>query len=142
MKYTEMLAHVQKIGHFGSTEDAGKAIHAVSGVLARRISQKEAQKMASQMPKEVASVMSSVSEHEVFGLQDFFSRIAEEMGIDSAEAMHHAEVVLGVFQDALPTEILEGVFSELGPDYQKFLNASAILSKREGLSLSKAAFRL
>ena len=142
MKYSQMLAYVQKIGHFVSEEEAERALLAVSAVLAARISPEGAQKMASQMPKDVASVMSAVSEHDTFALQEFFNRIAGKVGVDQAKAMHHAEVVLGVLQDAMPTEILEVVFSGLDPEYRKFLNASALLGKREGLSLARAAFRL
>ncbi len=142
MKYSRILAHVQKIGHFRSVEDAEKAVHAVSAVLAARIGQEEAKKMASQLPKEIAADMYLASGHETFGLQEFFNRVAGKLGAGPAEALHHAEVVLGVLQDAVPTEILETVFAGLDPEYRKFLNASAVLGKREGLSLQKAAFRL
>ncbi len=148
MKYSQVLAHVQKIGHFGSAEDAEKAVLAVSFALAVRVGREIAKKMASQMPKEIASAMSSASGHETFGLQEFFNRVAEKMSATSsgrvspAEAMHHAEAALAVLQDAMPTEVLEAVFSGLDAEYRKFLDASAVLGKREGLSLQKAAFRL
>lgn len=141
MKYSQIVEFVQKIGHF-ETEETEDIIRVVCAAFAQRLSEKAAQKMASQLPKELALVMTSVSGHETFGFPEFFDRIAENLGIDKSSAMHHAEVVLCVLQDAVPTEILERVFSELDPEFIKFLNASAALDKRERFTLTKAPVRL
>lgn len=138
MKYSRMLEYVQLIGRFESGEDAGRAILAVSEVLARRLSPEGARKLASQLPREAASAMNSAPGHEIFGMQDFFSRVAEKLGVGPAEAMHHAEVVFGVLQDAAPVEIWERVFKELDPEYIKFINASAVTDKREGFFAGRA----
>lgn len=142
MKYSQIVAYVRKIGHFDTEEEAENAICVVARAFAQRLSEKAASKMASQLPGEIASTMTAVSGHGEFGLLDFFNRIAQNLAIGQAEAFHHAEVVLSVLQDALPTEILERVFAGLDPEFRNFLNASAVLDKREGFSLTKAAVRL
>jgi len=129
MRYPEILAYVERIGKFKDPGEAEKAIRAVLAAFARRISPKEAHDFASQLPKELASSMDAVTEHEEFRLDEFFERIGEKLGISPAEGMHHAEVVLGVVQEAVDTGELEDFFPELAPEFVLFLNKSAVVIK-------------
>lgn len=137
MRYRQIVEHVQKIAGFKAPEDAQKAISAVSEALAERLSGGLMRKVASQLPKEISSVMDSVPRHEVFGLQEFFNLVAGKLGTAPAEAMHHAEAVLAVLQDAAPVEIWEQVYPELDPEYRKFIDSSAVTGKREGFLIGR-----
>ena len=54
--------------------------------------------------------------------------VAEHEGVTYAAAEHHAEAVLGVLQENLPSRQTEEIFSHLPADYADFLMRSRELA--------------
>lgn len=132
MKYNHFIALVKRVGNLRSDAEAEKASLAVLEIFASLLGEKKARNVAAQLPGELRMAMLQVKEHGPFPLPEFFRRIADKEGVPEPEAMAHAQAVLAMLQEAITEGELDSIYPELTPEYQEFLNQSAVAAKSTG----------
>ena len=124
MKGEQFIAEVRNLAELYSTEDAEKAIRATLETLKERLAGNEPSNLAAQLPPEVAVFVEGDGGREAFSMQEFYERVAEKEGTNSAEALKHARAVATVLQTAVTGGELEDVRSQLGNDYEELFGQS------------------
>lgn len=134
MKTKEFITRVLNLGEFISETHAGNVAEAVLKTFGRRISYKEMQDLASQLPKEIAEMLNTTERREDWTVEEFVRQVARaEGGVPVDTAGEHARIVLGVLQQAASTEEIEDILSELPGEYIAFLQESELRAKSGGL---------
>ncbi len=118
MEYSELLARIEDQARL-DTEGAEQALSATLTTLAERISDEEAEDLASQLPGEVkAQLTGAVGGGELFAADEFIKRVADrEGGVPPEEARAHAEAVLITLREAISGGEFEDILLQLPDDY-------------------------
>lgn len=119
MDYSELISRIEDQAGL-DTEGAEQALAATLSTLAERISEEEAQDLASQLPGEVKPQVTEAvdGEAEVFSAEEFIRRVAErEGGIPRDQAWAHAEAVLITLREAISGGEFEDILLQLPDDY-------------------------
>jgi uncharacterized protein (DUF2267 family) len=94
MYYQEFLKNVQYRARLESEDDAKLVIEATLKTLAQRLQHQEAEELIDQLPQEVGKYLQTVKKNELFGLQEFYRRVARYTGEGLPEAQRHARAVI------------------------------------------------
>jgi uncharacterized protein (DUF2267 family) len=102
--------------------EARRATDAALATLSERITPRETQVLAAQLPRDLRPfVLSPKGGPERFGAEEFVRRVAEREGVDDEEAAAHARAVLASLDEAVVGG-LEYVRAQLSPDYAPLLD--------------------
>jgi uncharacterized protein (DUF2267 family) len=126
MQYNEFLNEVQQRGNLNSTDEAEDAIRATFGVLARRLPGSEANDLAAQLPPDLAQYFEQdqASPAEPFSLDQFFTRVNEEQGIDMPTASMYVRSVMDALGELLPQEHYQRLRSALPDEFVSMFDTS------------------
>jgi uncharacterized protein (DUF2267 family) len=118
MDYSELVSRIEDQANL-DTEGAEQALAATLTTLAERISEEEAEDLASQLPREVkAQLTGAGGDGEVFSVNEFVKRVADrEGGIAPEEGRRHAEAVLITLREAMSGGEFEDILLQLPDDY-------------------------
>jgi uncharacterized protein (DUF2267 family) len=118
MDYSELVSRIEDQANL-DTEGAEQALAATLTTLAERISEEEAEDLASQLPREVKALLTGAgSDGEVFSANEFVKRVAKrEGGIAPEEGRRHAEAVLITLREAMSGGEFEDILLQLPDDY-------------------------
>ena len=120
MKGDRFIAEVRNLAELGNNEEAEKAIRATLETLRERLAGNEPSNLAAQLPPEIASYAEGSGGQDSFGVEEFYSRVAEKEGVGQDEAVKHARAVATVLQTAVTGGQLDDVRSQLGNEYKEF----------------------
>jgi uncharacterized protein (DUF2267 family) len=116
MDYAEFLALIEDQAGL-DTEEAEQALVATLTTLAERISEEEAEDLASQLPSELKPQLVATPDAEIFGAEEFLRRVAKREGTPPDQAKSHAEAVLSTLSDAISGGEFEDILLQLPDDY-------------------------
>jgi uncharacterized protein (DUF2267 family) len=119
MKGDEFIAEVRNLAELGNDEDAEKATRATLETLRERLAGDEPSNLAAQLPPEVASYVEGAGGQDSFGVDEFYSRVAQKEGVGQDEATRRARAVATVLQTAVTGGELDDVHSQLGDEYKE-----------------------
>lgn len=124
-EYDEFIKEVQDRGHMDSRERAEETVRATLRTLAERLAGGEPHDLTSQLPPGLAEHVRYDEEQksEPFSLQEFFQRVAEKEGTEAPNAVHQAQVVMEVLQDAVTRGEIDNVKSQLPREYAPLFEA-------------------
>lgn len=96
MQHEEFIEEVRKRADLTSTDEAERATRATLIVLGEYLSGGEGPDLAAQLPQGIAEYLKRQppGRPEIFSLEDFLQRVAEEEDIDSESASTHARAVI------------------------------------------------
>jgi uncharacterized protein (DUF2267 family) len=117
MKYQDFLGQVHEKAHLAALEEAVTASRAALSVLAQRLTAGQRSDLAAQLPEEIGSYLTVEGESERFDLDAYYQRVSEEEGVDLPDAVHHAQAVMAVVQDAVTRGEMEDVLSQLPDEF-------------------------
>src|SRR5829696_2014583 len=109
----------RNLGGLASIEEAEKATGATLDRLRRGLAGNEPSNLAAQLPPEIAPYAEGSGGQESFGLDEFYSRVAQKEGVGQDEAAKHARAVATVLQTAVTGGELDDVRSQLGNEYKE-----------------------
>jgi RND superfamily putative drug exporter len=96
---------------------AQRATDAALVTLSERITQRETNVLAAQLPRDLRGlVLAPPGGTERFGAEEFVRRVGEREGVDDGEAAAHARAVLRTLDEAVAGD-LDYVRAQLSPDY-------------------------
>lgn len=125
MNYDDFVMQVRDRAHLGTSDDALKAIQATLEVLSERLSQEEANDLASQLPKEFKPYLTQQKETESFDVNEFFRRVSKRERVELDDAGNHAKAVVSVICDAVSPGELRDVLGELPEDYDRLFELAS-----------------
>ena len=114
----EFLTEVRNLAELGDNEEAEKAARATLETLRERLAGNEPSNLAAQLPPEIASYVEVTGGQDRFGVDEFYSRVAQREGVSQDEAARHARAVATALQTAVTGGELDDVRSQLGNDYK------------------------
>jgi len=117
MKYQDFLGQVHEKAHLAALEEAVTASRAALSVLAQRLTAGQRTDLAAQLPEEIGSYLAVEGESERFDLDAYYQRVSEQEGVDLPDAVHHAQAVMAVVQDAVTRGEMEDVLSQLPEEF-------------------------
>ncbi len=111
MQHEEFIEEVRKRADLTSTDEAERATRATLIVLGEYLSGGEGPDLAAQLPQGIAEYLKRQppGRPEIFSLEDFLQRVAEEEDIDSESASTHARAVINVLEEAVSRGEMENV---------------------------------
>jgi uncharacterized protein (DUF2267 family) len=125
MKYDEFVGQVQNRAQLGSRGEAVAAIRATLENLAMRLNYESADKLASQLPREIGYYMTNAPRAdyraERVTLDEFFERVAESEPADLPDAVYHARVVMEVVSEAVSRGEIEKLVAQLPDEFDRFV---------------------
>ncbi|MCL6583732.1 MAG: DUF2267 domain-containing protein [bacterium] len=117
MRYQEFIEQVKKLGGFESLDEAAKVTEATLETLSERLSRKEREDLAAQLPKELKEYFLKGRDTERFLLEDFYSRVSARAAVRYHRAVEQAQAVMQVLREAVSPGELEDILSELPDEY-------------------------
>ncbi|MBD3182446.1 DUF2267 domain-containing protein [Candidatus Poribacteria bacterium] len=127
MKYDDFIKEVQTRGRLSSQGEAVQAIRATLEVLGQRITQKEAEHLASELPQEIGVYLRDAGDTERFDLDEFFERVnkIEKSSVDLAESVHHARAVISVVKDAISEGEINDILAQLPDEFEPLFKSGS-----------------
>ncbi len=116
MRYDEFVKHVQAHVDTASKDEALRAIHATLETLGERLSKKEREDLAAQLPKELRPDLLK-REHEPFDLEEFYNRISARAGVRRPHAIDYARAVIKTLNEAVSPGEIDDIRIELAPAF-------------------------
>jgi len=124
MTERELVERVARRAGVGVVE-ANRATHAALTTLAERITPRESEALAAQLPRGLAGdVRRAARGPERFPADEFVRRVGERAGVPATDARAHARAVLATLEDTT-TDRLAYVRAELSPDYEELFAGRA-----------------
>lgn len=120
MKFEEFLGHVQDRAKLDSLDAAMLATRATLGTLSERLTGNEPRDLAAQLPGEIGVHLTTDGSGwgERFDVRDFIARVSQREGVPEVQATHHAQVVMGVVNEAVSSGEMADVRGQLPSDYE------------------------
>jgi uncharacterized protein (DUF2267 family) len=119
MKGDQFIAEVRNLADLANNEEAEKAVHATLETLRERLAGNEPSNLAAQLPQEIAPYVEGSGGQDSFGVDEFYSRVAQKEGVGQEEAAKHARAVATVLQTAVTGGEVDDVRSQLGNEYKE-----------------------
>lgn len=126
MKYKEFLGEVHARAHLAELEEAVKATRATFEVFRTRLTKDERDDLKAQLPEEIGIFLSYEGEVERFGLDEFYRRVQEREGVDMPDAIHHAQAVISVLDDAVSRGELKDIKAQLPEEFTPLFNGDTL----------------
>lgn len=126
MKEHEIVAEVQKSTDIDSHEHAEQAVRAVLSVLGERLAGGEPKDLAAQLPPALAEAIPTQGQGDQFGLDEFYSRVAERegRGCTPDAAREHTRATIAALKLAVTPGEFEEVADQLPKEYSELLTAN------------------
>jgi uncharacterized protein (DUF2267 family) len=119
MKYDEFIKHVQTIAQLDSKQAAEQATRATLETIAERLVGNESSQLAAQLPKELGQYLRGHEGEDghPFSLQEFYRRVSQKAGVESAVAAEQAKAVFTVLNQAVTPGEFADVKANFSADY-------------------------
>lgn len=119
MQFHDFLGKVQDRARLDSQDSAMRATRATLNTLAERLRGNEPTDLAAQLPPEIGEHLRTdkAGAGERFDAQEFVQRVCERGDVQANEGTHHAQVVLGVLNEAVSAGEMKDVRQQLPEDY-------------------------
>lgn len=125
MQYQEFLEQVRQRAHLNDTDQALRASAAVLRTLGERIAGAEPERLAAHLPRELAAFLATddpIDTPDRFSSDEFLRRVSEGEGVDSTDAVHHAQAVISVLREAAGPEEIDNIRHQLPADYLRLFD--------------------
>ncbi len=117
MKYNEFMDLVQQRARLDSEEEALREIDATLSTLSERISKNDAAQLAAQLPTEIQPSLKKNEPSKVFGLDEFYEKVARRVSFDDPNIVDHARAVISVVVEAVTPGEMDDVLAQLPTEY-------------------------
>ncbi|MGM0592553.1 MAG: DUF2267 domain-containing protein [Halobacteriota archaeon] len=117
MKYAAFTTEVQNRLELEDKGEAVRAIRAVLTTLAERLQPEEANDLAGPLPMEIDRYLREADAGQRFSFEEYLDRVADIEGTDDQQALSHAETIVGLVSEVVPSGELKQVRSQLPPDF-------------------------
>ena len=117
MKYHELITTVQDRLELPTQGEAVRATRAVLTPLGERIQPEEANDLASPLPMEIDRFLRDADSGQRFSFEDYLDKVSEIEDTDTQTARRHAQHVVAIVSEVVPSGELKQVRAQLPPDF-------------------------
>lgn len=119
MDHDEFIGEVQNRLEQASHGEALRSTRAVLTTLGERLQHDEAADLAAPLPPEFGRFLTEEPEThgQSFSLDDFFDRVAEIEGVERHDAAYHAQELMNILNDAVPSGEIDDIQANLPEEY-------------------------
>jgi uncharacterized protein (DUF2267 family) len=122
MKYNEFVTEVQQRLDLASQGDAVRATRAVLTSLGERLQAEEADDLASPLPMEIDRYLRDADSGQRFSFEEYLDRVGERAGVETRTALHHAQRVVELVSEVVPSGELKQVRAQLPADFDELFD--------------------
>lgn len=125
MRLHEFLEQVQQRAHLNNTGEALRACQATLRTLGERLSGNEPERLAAQLPPELAEFLQPDNPIDTpgrFSSDEFLRRVSEHEGIPASDAIHHAQAVIDILREAASPDEIDAIRRQLPDDYARLFD--------------------
>jgi uncharacterized protein (DUF2267 family) len=126
MQYDEFLKRVQQYTGLVSKDDVLTVIKATLETLGERISRKEREDFASQLPCELKDYFFTWPATKRFELEDFYTRVAARANVRYPLGIEYAQAVIRAVQEAVAPGELGDLLHEVDKDYRELFTRKPV----------------
>ncbi|WP_214368172.1 DUF2267 domain-containing protein [Pseudonocardia sp. H11422] len=119
--YPDFIKSVQQLGDIRA-QDAERMTCVTLQTLARRISWGEAEDLAARLPGRLRQCLEYEGPLEKFGLDEFFRRIAQHVGVDRPTIQRVARAVFATLWRAVGSKEFDDMRSQLPKEFRRWLD--------------------
>lgn len=117
MNFDEFTGQIQHRLEQSDTGEAVRSIRVVLTALGERLQPGEAADLAAPLPMEIDRFLTEADSGQRFSYDEFVDRVVEGTGVDRADAVYHAKVVVGLVAEVVPAGEIEQVRGQLPDDF-------------------------
>lgn len=117
MKYHEFITTVQDRLELPTQGEAVRATRAVLTPLGERIQPEEANDLASPLPMEIDRFLRDADSGQRFSFEAYLDKVGEIEDTDTETAGRHAQHVVAIVSEVVPSGELKQVRAQLPPDF-------------------------
>ncbi|MFB6120126.1 MAG: DUF2267 domain-containing protein [Halobacteriaceae archaeon] len=117
MKFDDFTGEVQHRLELGTEGEAVRATRVVLTTLGERLGEGEASDLAGSLPMEIDRYLQDTGPAEQFGFQEFLDRVAEELGVDEAEALYQSQAIVALVAETTEGSEMDQVREQLPDGY-------------------------
>ncbi|MFB6122423.1 MAG: DUF2267 domain-containing protein [Haloferacaceae archaeon] len=117
MDFSEFVGQVQHRLELSGEGEAVRAARATLTTLGERLQAGEADDLASSLPMEIDRFLREAESGQRFGYDEFIDRVSEREGVDRADAVYHAKVVVGLVGEVTQVTEMRQVENQLPADF-------------------------
>jgi uncharacterized protein (DUF2267 family) len=118
VNYDRFLGQVQSRLRLSSRQEAVRATRVVLTALGERLQEGEAKDLAGPLPMEIDRFLLEADSGQRFPFDEFVARVADGERIDRADAVYHAQQLMTVVAEAVPSGEFRQVREQLPEDYE------------------------
>ena len=125
MKHDHLVEKVRDLAQLTSTQDAVSIIRSTLVTLAERLSNREAGRLAAQLPEEIGAYLTIPPGQggESFSLEEFFERVARREEKEVKDVVHGVRAATEMVTEAVPPRELNDLLCQLPSDFQQLFDA-------------------
>ncbi|MFA7463559.1 MAG: DUF2267 domain-containing protein [Syntrophales bacterium] len=121
MDYEDFLSEIMNLDFINDPDEADSAIKAVLGILASRMEESQAARMAGELPEPLT--LDKLRGHQkratTISVEEYIAEIADLFALDYDQAYTLVNTVLSVTKESLEGETLEDIEINLPPDWAR-----------------------
>lgn len=117
MQFHEFIGQVQQQLELPDEGRALKATRVVLTTLGERLQPGEATDLAGPLPMEIDRFLETADSGQQFDYGEFVDRVADRGGVDRADAVYWAQVVVAITAENVPPGEFDDVRTQLPEDY-------------------------
>jgi len=122
MKYNAFVTEVQQRLELATQGDAVRASRAVLTSLGERLQADEATDLASPLPMEIDRYLRAADSGQRFSFEEYLDRVGEREGVETRTALHHAQRVVELVSEVVPSGELKQVRAQLPADFDELFD--------------------
>jgi len=122
MKYNAFVTEVQQRLELATQGDAVRASRAVLTSLGERLQADEATDLASPLPMEIDRYLRAADSGPRFSFEEYLDRVGEREGVETRTALHHAQRVVELVSEVVPSGELKQVRAQLPADFDELFD--------------------
>ena len=122
MQYDQFISKVQEHAGFESRDDATRLTKATLETLGERLSRKERDDLASEIPEELKTYLLKRENWDLFTVGEFFQRVEARADCGLPRAVIGSRAVIMTLREAVSTGELEDVIQEFPSGYEELFS--------------------
>jgi uncharacterized protein (DUF2267 family) len=123
MTFNDFIGKVQARARLGKQEDAVRATRATLTTLGERLFGNTPEKLASELPDEIALYLTEIKEQKKYDLDEFFVNVSKIENRDLPDAVQHSRAVITTLNDAVSAGEFLKIKNQLPEEYNTLFEA-------------------
>ena len=125
MREQEFIGRLNRLGGFGSKDEAMKVLSATAATMWERLPDGQMECLAAALPAGIAAAFEKPAgtRGESFSVEEFMSRVSRRAEEPMQQTVRHVRAVAEVIQEAVPAEVMNEVYATLPYDIRQLFYA-------------------